>query len=176
MKVISLWILIVLFLLGGTLMQGAHLHIFFQPSSIVIVFFPITTYLFYTHGFRGFFSFWKRIITGKVTDFDVSCMDACIALGFLLGGVAVIGASIRVMGILDQGPAAIGESIAAVMVAGLYGAIPAVYLFPVRKLTLVSSGVSVSNHLKKAAGFMAIALLLNMGCFLASLFLLSSPT
>jgi len=168
MKVLLFWLSTLIFIFGGQILTGGHYKSLLQDTGAFIVFGPVIAYLFYSCGFRGFFKFWKRLITQKGAETDNVLIDTASTLGFLMGGMGSIIGMIQVMINLAD-TSKLGAGVAVCFISTAYGIVPSILLLPIKRNFV--QGISTSTgQMKKAAGYMVATLLLLGGTFFTVLY------
>jgi len=168
MKVLFLWCSTLGLVVLGQILEGGHVGSVMQGTAAILVLGPILVYLFYAYGLKGFFSFFKRVLSSSVTVEDSPIIDTTATLGFLFAGVASVMGLIHVMENLAD-TSKLGAGIAVAFVSVIYGALPAILLLPIKN-HMHGKAVGSSEMLKKAAGFTAATFMMLMFSFFVVLY------
>ena len=173
MKTLLLWLSMFFFVVLGIVLSGGHVGAFVQKTAACVVFLPVLCYLVYSFGFKGFFSFWKRIFTNNLGEDDSIVADVSVMLGFLFGAIGAISGMIHVMENLAD-TSKLGAGVAVAFISCAYGILPAVMFLPLKKKEPVKASGTATSNMKKAAGFMMFTLLL-LGWNIMAVLFATSP-
>lgn len=176
MKTIFFWLSTCFFLAINYVMAGGHLHVLFQPFSLMMITLPVWCYVIYRLGFIGSFKFVQRLIANAQNSDDTDVLNNCISLTVLYGIIGAIMGLVHTFGYLDQGAATIGEHIGASMISCVYSLLFAALLIPLRRRSASIQAEMNSNDSmpRKVVGYSAVCMCTAYGTFGYLLWLLTA--
>lgn len=153
MKTVLLWLGFAVCIASGLLLAGLTVKVLLQPTSALIVLVPVALYLLYSYG-AGLGQFLGRAVRQEIQEDDCRVIETACALGFLFGIIGMVIGFVMVMSNLSDA-SKLGAGIAASVISIFYGAVPSLFLLPLRTPAL--KNFCGSSMTRKAAGFMMIA-------------------